>query len=756
MLYRDQVLGRGSYGTVCWAQMDELPCAAKLLHNTFFKTGDPGIRTFLDKFHQECSFLSEMRHPHIVQFLGMAEDPDTNLPVLLIEVMDESLTELLNRSTDPLPHLLQVSLCHDIVLALAYLHANGVIHRDLSSNNVLLIAGKRAKVSDFGMSKVIEANPRMTPLTLCPGTTNYMPPEALVSHSKYTEKLDCFSFGVVALQVMTRIWPDPAPGTISRKDIHSPTGTVLVPVPEVVRRKNHIDLIDPSHPLLDVVLDCLRDKEEVRPTAQALCHCIAELKEASEKTQSDRVSTNAPTYQVLETLRIQIDEQQQTIDRYRGDLQAKEAELQERMEEVRHLRGGLDETIQRLQQKEQELDVKKQALVEKDRQLQEKDRLIGELQRKDTKGRQSSYKLTTTILNIATVGMKASFSVDVIDTQGQAPSAEQEITAELRSLTFDGSVTKAAVEKKPTSGYTATYVPYTRGIHQIYASVNEEETTASPCKLSVYPDPWHLGKPCRIYKGLKRPWGIAINSHGEVYITEFFEHCVTVFNGRGGRIESRGRYGPLKYPRGIAIDRHDCVYVASGPKLWKFTREGELVKFVGVRGSKGTDADPRGVHVHRDLVYICDAKNHQIHIFDLSLSHRSSLGNNDGLLQFKSPYVIAFDTREHMYIADQCNNRILVLDPQKNYKIIQQFGHEGSQKEKLNQPSGLCVVNEDIYVSDSGNYRIAVFNTSGEYVTSFGRRGCEKGEFGSMLGIAMDTNTFLYVCDFHNNRIQVF
>ena len=69
-----------------------------------------------------------------------------------MELMDESLTKFLERpeSTGPLPYHSQLNICHDVALALAYLHSNGIIHRDLSSNNVLLIGeGSRAKVTDF-------------------------------------------------------------------------------------------------------------------------------------------------------------------------------------------------------------------------------------------------------------------------------------------------------------------------------------------------------------------------------------------------------------------------------------------------------------------------------------------------------------------------------------------------------------------------------------------------------------------------------
>ena len=106
------------------------------------------------------------------------------------------------------------------LIALTYLHSNDIIHRDLSSNNVLLIgAGTRAKVTDFGMAKYFDENSTtMTPLTLCPGTLPYMSPEALDDLPVYTKKLDCFSFGVLGIQIVTRQYPKPSPRTKKIRD----------------------------------------------------------------------------------------------------------------------------------------------------------------------------------------------------------------------------------------------------------------------------------------------------------------------------------------------------------------------------------------------------------------------------------------------------------------------------------------------------------------------------------------------------------
>ena len=183
-LLKTEELGVGSYGAVCKAMCDDLPCAAKILHRTLFQFTAPGNTSVMRKFEQECRLLSAIKHPLIVQYLGTYLHPESRLPVLLIELMDdlESLTRFLERSCEPIPYHTEVNLCHDIALALSYLHSNGIVHHDLSSNNVLLNAGSRAKVTDFGMVKLYDvnrSNAHLTPLTLCPGTIVYMSPEAL-------------------------------------------------------------------------------------------------------------------------------------------------------------------------------------------------------------------------------------------------------------------------------------------------------------------------------------------------------------------------------------------------------------------------------------------------------------------------------------------------------------------------------------------------------------------------------------------------
>ena len=396
-LFKTASLGTGSYGAVCKAMCDLLPCAAKLLHPILFQYSGPGARSPRSRFEQECHFLNAMKHPNIVQYLGTTQDPDSGLPVLLMELMDESLTHFLERSHQPLAYHVEVTLCHDIALALDYLHSNDVIHRDLSSNNVLLIAGSRAKVTDFGMSKLLSVSPRMTPYTTCPGTLVYMPPEALRDPPVYSKKIDSFSFGVVEIQIMTRRFPDPGPASEMVEDRRYRAGRIQVPIVDSERRKSHIDLIDPAHPLLQMALRCLNYSEEDRPTAEVLCREIALLREAPRYTESmeqaqQRGGAVCDTERQLREENAQLSqhshELQSQLETTTQELQQNTATLADSQRDNQHLRQELhtkDDTLaarqRENQQLRQELHTKEESLVVRQRELAARQRENQQLQR---------------------------------------------------------------------------------------------------------------------------------------------------------------------------------------------------------------------------------------------------------------------------------------------------------------------------------------------------------------------------------------
>ena len=340
-IFHEQTLGFGAYGKVCRARCDNLMCAAKILHPTLVHVEQSALLSQqwpLQRFERECELMSAIRHPNIIQYLGSHRDISTQLPVLLMELMNDSLTHYLENSANdqPIPYHIQVNICHDITLALVFLHSNNIIHRDLSSNNILLTCSFQAKVADFGMAKLNDLSCQARGgMTICPGTNVYMPPEAVQDQPIYTEKIDCFSFGIIAIQIMTRQFPDPGDRYIRHVDEHSCYAATLTIVPEIDRRHNHISQIDPTDPILPLACDCLQDNPVQRPSAQLLCERFAHLKTTpkySEQATSVEVDNRSQISHHMATLSLI-----QQIHRNESDLAEKHHTILSLRRENQHL-----------------------------------------------------------------------------------------------------------------------------------------------------------------------------------------------------------------------------------------------------------------------------------------------------------------------------------------------------------------------------------------------------------------------------------
>ena len=331
-----------------------------------------------------------------------------------MELCDESLTAFLERSPGPLSYHIQVNICHDIALALVYLHSNGLIHRDLTGNNVLLIAGPRAKITDFGMSKLATINPRMTALTLCPGNVLYMSPEALDEAKSYTAKLDVFSFGVIVIQILTRQFPNP---TDRFRIVYVAEFDEMLrrEIAETERRKAHLQLIPEAHSLKPLALQCLKKKENERPSALQLCERLSELKQSSQYRESREQAEHSSKIQQFQlqlrgkirearehqtrTAELentvddncrQLQEQQHT---FHGQLQQKDTQLQAKDRQLQQNQHAITSRDEALERKERELQQTQQLVSEFQESLQQKDKTITELQRTISEHKRKTQQL---------------------------------------------------------------------------------------------------------------------------------------------------------------------------------------------------------------------------------------------------------------------------------------------------------------------------------------------------------------------------
>ena len=307
------------------------------------------------------------------------------------------------------------------------------------------------------------------------------------------------------------------------------------------------------------------------------------------------------------------------------------------------------------------------------------------------------------------------------------------------------------------SQYGVTYTAVSQGQHRLHVEVSGTEIHGSPFNVTVYADPRQLSHPVRTVTGLSKPYGIACNSHQEMIVSEWGGHRLSIFDSRGQKIRTFGSCGDspkeMNQPAGVATDNSDNIYVSSEHKLQKFSCSGELIKCVGKEGSKEREFnDPRGVTVYDSQVYVCDFNNHRIQVFDLVLNFvRSIASHGKGETEFNEPLDVKFDAFGNMYVAEFCNKRVLVVDC--NGEDLYSFGQKGEVK--LSGPSGLEIADRYVYVSDLSADCIVVYETSGRFVTSIGRRW-KREKFCGPRCITSTANGSIHVCDSWNNKVLTF
>ena len=264
-LKRRESIGAGSYGVVCEIKANGLPCIAKRLHDIL--TNEQSVsqqerRAISERFRDECILLSRLRHPNIVQFLGVHYGRDRYDLTLVMERMHMDLETALEKFPNmSLPIKLRILL--DASYGLMHLHCQTppIVHRDFTATNILLSPDMRAKVADLGVSKILDLSPQhFTHQTKCPGALGYMPPEAIQQNPVYGVKLDVFSFGHLALYTVNQQFPEVYElGPAGYKTVRNGTA-------QLAKRMVAIDMMGGDHCLHRLVTSCLQDSPKKRPT----------------------------------------------------------------------------------------------------------------------------------------------------------------------------------------------------------------------------------------------------------------------------------------------------------------------------------------------------------------------------------------------------------------------------------------------------------------------------------------------------------
>ena len=280
-----KAIGSGSYGSVEEVAIPGAVCAAKKIHEFFqdpTKMPREGTERASREFVRECQLMSTLRHPHIVQFLGVCFLPNSRMPTLVMEYLLTSLHDVLVPERPPqtkafIPVSLKRSILHDVASGLAFLHSHTppIIHRDLSAKNVLLNPGMVAKIADLGMARLVPGL-RAATMTKAPGASIYMPPEALEDESRYDVTIDIFSIGVIAIFLLSQTFPKPL--AAAYMDDHG----LMVGRTELERRSSYMQEIlrqlGGTHPLVQMIQRCLKNRIRERPTIQQVISLLEQAR----------------------------------------------------------------------------------------------------------------------------------------------------------------------------------------------------------------------------------------------------------------------------------------------------------------------------------------------------------------------------------------------------------------------------------------------------------------------------------------------
>lgn len=155
------------------------------------------------QFKSEVALLSRLYHPNIVQFIAACKKPPVYC--IITEYMSQGTLRMYLNKKEPYSLSIEtvLRLALDISRGMEYLHSQGVVHRDLKSNNLLLNDEMRVKVADFGTS-CLETQTQESKGNM--GTYRWMAPE-MVKEKPYTRKVDVYSFGIVLWELTTALLP---------------------------------------------------------------------------------------------------------------------------------------------------------------------------------------------------------------------------------------------------------------------------------------------------------------------------------------------------------------------------------------------------------------------------------------------------------------------------------------------------------------------------------------------------------------------
>lgn len=258
---------------------------------------------------------------------------------------------------------------------------------------------------------------------------------------------------------------------------------------------------------------------------------------------------------------------------------------------------------------------------------------------------------------------------------------------------------------------------------------------------------------------LRKPYGIAVDSKGAIYVADPGTAMIFVFDLDGKKVSYRGRQ-QVSTPSGLAIDDSDRLFVTDSTQhvVLCFKPDGSLETSFG----RDKLAKPVGIAIDLEnrYLYVADVDLDKIFVFDVDTYRlvRSFGQRSDATLApgtFDRPSNLAVDGDSNLYVVDTFNNRIQVFDADGQF--VRMFGKQGNTAGAFMRPKGIAIdADGHVYVVDAEFNNVQVFDADGRVLMFFGDRGNQPGTFTLAAGIAIDQNNRVIVSEQWTGRIQIF
>jgi DNA-binding beta-propeller fold protein YncE len=263
---------------------------------------------------------------------------------------------------------------------------------------------------------------------------------------------------------------------------------------------------------------------------------------------------------------------------------------------------------------------------------------------------------------------------------------------------------------------------------------------------------------------LVTPYGVAVDSKGRLYVADSKVLAVFIFDTQTREVEliKNGVHARFGWITGLAIDDADRLFVADS----KMRRVVVFDAQHKVEGSISEGmADPGGLAIDQEnrFLYVADAEADQVLVYDADppyrLLRKIGTGGKEHTLttpgDFARPTNVAVDKDGNLYVSDTLNDRVEIFDAEGNF--IRAFGKAGDGPGYFARPKGIAIDGDGhVWVADAVQDRVQVFTPEGRLLIYMGEHGILPGQFRSLAGLAIDNKNRVFTSEQFPGRVQMF